>query len=499
MSETSLSTLLHGLAPVTPAEERTIIGLASDSRLARPGDLFLALRGLHHHGLEFLPELHRAGVAAVAWEPPYDGALPAADGLPLIPVAELSRRLGVIAERFHGFPSRDMTLIGVTGTDGKTSCSQFIAQALGLLGMPCGVLGTIGYGLPGHLMPASHTTPDALTLWERLAALREQGVRRLAMEVSSHALEQGRVMGLRFEVAVLTNLTRDHLDYHGSLEAYAAAKRKLFTDYDIRCAVLNLDDAFGRRLAAELVDSVAVIGYGLGRAPADWHGPWLGCRELHALAGGLELAIDTSHWGEARVSSPLLGRFNGANLLAVLGVLLALQVPFGDAVTALERLSTVPGRMERFGGGRGRPLAVVDYAHTPNALEQVLAALREHIHDGRLWCVFGCGGDRDPGKRPQMGAVAERLADRVIVTNDNPRSEAPEAIAEQILAGMRAPERARIILDRGAAIQYALRKAAPGDIVLIAGKGHEDYQLIGGRRLDFSDRIVVRQWLGTAA
>ncbi len=485
----TLGRLLEGFASTPLAADCPITGLCADSRAVEPGDLFLALRGFRHHGLEFLEDVRRAGAAAVAWEPPFPETRPPDPGpSPLVAVEDLGRRQGLIAARFYGQPSRDLELVGITGTDGKTSCAHFLAQASGHEGRPCGLLGTLGYGVFGRLEPAHHTTPDALTLQAWLARLRDQGAKRVAMEVSSHALDQERVAGLRFTVAVLTQLSRDHLDYHGSLEAYAAAKRRLFVSPGLGAAVLNLDDPFGRTLATELRGRTPVVGYGLGRRPDLAVDHWVGGRELRLSEAGLSLIVDSS-WGEGELHSPLLGRFNAGNLLAVLAALVLLGQPFASALERLGRISPVPGRMERVG-----TRAVVDYAHTPHALEQVLAALREHTR-GKLWCVFGCGGDRDPGKRPLMGAIAERLADRVIVTDDNPRSEDPEAIAQHVLEGMARPEQAQRTGDRRAAIHQALGATARGDMVLVAGKGHEDYQLLGEQRLPFSDRAVILDWL----
>jgi len=485
----TLGALLAGLTPVPAALAAIpITGLCEDSRQVQPGDLFLARCGLQRHGLDFLPAVRAARAAAIAWEPPYPDVPVAAD-LPLLAVPALSQRLGLIAARFYGEPAKDLQLIGVTGTDGKTSCVQLIAQAL-YQQAPCGVFGTLGHGLYGQTRPARHTTPDSITVQRLLAELRTAGTRTAVMEVSSHALDQGRVAELRFAVAVLTNLGRDHLDYHGDLETYAAAKARLFRDYRSGAAVLNLDDPFGRRLAAELKDTV--IGYGLGARPAAELQGWVWGEQLTSDVAGLQLHIDSS-WGRGKLHSRLLGRFNAYNLLAALAALLASGMPLPEALAALERAGPIPGRMEPCGGGK-RPLAVIDYAHTPQALEQALLALRAHSR-GRLWCLFGCGGERDPGKRPLMGAIAERLADRVIVTDDNPRGEDPAAIVAQILAGFARPERASVQPDRAAAIRQTLGAAAAGDIVLIAGKGHEDYQQIGAERRPFDDRALARQCL----
>lgn len=491
----SLGELLEGFAEV-PAALATwpVTGLAIDSRQVRAGEVFCALRGRQRHGLEFWDAVRQAGAAVVLWEPPYDGSLPSSDGLPaLVAVPNLQRALGPIASRFYREPSRHLPVTGITGTDGKTSCAHFIAQALsdGEQG-PCGIMGTLGVGCYGATQAATHTTPDALQVQRWLAEVRAAGGRHAVMEASSHALDQGRVNGVEFAVAVLTNLTRDHLDYHGSLEAYAAAKRRLFCDCGPRWGVLNLNDDFGRALFADPTGRFQAIGYGLGARPERLD-RFVWGESLTLTPAGLQLQICSS-WGDGELRAGLLGRFNAHNLLATLATLLALDLPFDQALTRLARTTTVPGRMERLGGASGQPLVVIDYAHTPYALEQVLRALREH-GGGRLWCVFGCGGDRDAGKRPLMGAIAERLADRVIVTDDNPRTENPERIVGDILAGMGQPRAVTVIRDRRAAILHTLAEALAGDVVLIAGKGHEDYQIIGTERRPFSDRAVAQDGL----
>ncbi|MDG4549671.1 MAG: UDP-N-acetylmuramoyl-L-alanyl-D-glutamate--2,6-diaminopimelate ligase [Candidatus Contendobacter sp.] len=487
----TLGDLLAGFVAV-PAElaEQPVGGLAADSGSVRPGDLFFALRGGRRHGLEFLDMARAAGARAVLWEPPYEGSLPGADtAASLLAVPELRQKMGRIASRFYGEPSQRLSVVGITGTDGKTSCAHFIAQALGAADAgPCGILGTLGAGVYGATESSPYTTPDALAVQRWLAGLVAAGRRYAAMEVSSHALDQGRVNGVGFTVAVLTQLSRDHLDYHGTLEAYAAAKRRLFFDCRPVWAVLNLDDAFGRAIAADRDHPSRIVGYGLGERPERLE-RFVWGEKLELSPTGLRLRVRSS-WGDGALEAGLLGRFNAHNLLATLATLLALELPLTEALARLAQTVTAPGRMERLGGGPGEPLVVVDYAHTPHALEQALTALREH-GGGRLWCVFGCGGDRDPGKRPLMGAAAERLADRIIVTDDNPRTEHPERIVAGILAGMRRPAAARIVQDRRAAILGALAEAETDDLVLIAGKGHEDYQIVGTERLPFSDRAVV--------
>jgi UDP-N-acetylmuramoyl-L-alanyl-D-glutamate--2,6-diaminopimelate ligase len=495
-----LGELLEGLAAIDVSEDRDIGGLALDSRCVSPGDLFFACAGGHVHGIRHADQAIAAGAAAVVYEP-FDGAPPRrhVTGTPLIAVDGLARRMGEIAARFHGHPSRDLTVIGITGTNGKTSCCHYVAQTLGTRQEPCGVIGTLGYGLYGALRPASHTTPDALTIQAELARLRDAGARCTAMEVSSHALAQGRVEGVSFAAAVFTNLSHDHLDYHGDLARYGAAKARLFGFPGLRFAVINRGDAFGRELIGAVRPPVRCIEYGLdGGGPAAGRDSlWLWGDIVRLAPSGMEVHVRSS-WGEARVSAPLLGRFNAENLLATLAVLLALGVPLEEAARRVEGLRAVPGRMERFGGKGGAPLVIVDYAHTPDALEQVLTTLAAHPH-ARLWCVFGCGGERDRAKRPLMGAIAARHADRVVLTSDNPRSESPRAIIDDIRSGMPAEAAIEVIADRAAAIRRAIEGAASGDVVLIAGKGHEDYQQIGDQRRPFSDRLEVRSVLGEAA
>jgi len=462
-----------------------VTGLAVDSRKVKPGDLFLAYPGEHADGRRFIDQAIGAGAAAVLWDS-RGFQWNSAWKLPNLGVPELRAHLGDIASHFHGHPSRHLWVAGVTGTNGKTSCSHWIAQSLSRLGRKTAVIGTIGSGFPGALEPALNTTPDAVTLHARLADFRMHGAEACAMEVSSHGIEQGRVGGVEFDVALFTNLSRDHLDYHKTMEDYAAAKAKLFHWPQLKHAIVNLDDRFGQQLAGSIDRSrVNVLGYGLGRGEIAGH-------RLDLSTRGLKLEI-TTPWGAAELDSPMIGGFNASNLLGVLGVLITSDVPLRDAVEALSRVEPVPGRLQMV-REPGAPLVVVDYAHTPDALEKALETLRSTLSgEARLHCVFGCGGDRDPGKRPLMGEVASRLADRVVITSDNPRSENPRAIIDEILAG--AHPNYAIEEDRAMAILQAISGAAPQDVVLIAGKGHETYQEIGGRRLPFDDAEVAREIL----
>lgn len=492
-----LSALLAGLAPVPDLAERVVGSLSLDSREVQPGGLFLACAGGSGHGLAHLQQAIDKGAAAVLWEPDAAWAQDRVDALqarlPLIRVEALGRQASEIAGRFFDYPSRHMQVIGFTGTNGKTSCSQFLAQAL--LPARCGIIGTLGNGFPDALQAGTHTTPDAVALQSILHDLQHQGADVVAMEVSSHALDQGRAAAVHFGAAVFTNLSRDHLDYHGSMADYADSKRRLFQVPDLGCVVLNLDDPFGRELLTQSEPGVTRVGYSLQPIEADTRGldGWLSAESIHSDESGMRIALRGS-WGAGELVSSLLGRFNVSNLLAVLAVLLHLGLPLQDALTRLAGVRTVAGRMQRFGGS-GQPLVVIDYAHTPDALQQVLTTLRPHTR-GRLLCVFGCGGDRDRGKRPQMGEIAEALADLVYVTDDNPRFEDGERIVRDILDGMKQPAKALVQRDRAGAISSAVAQAEAGDLVLIAGKGHEDYQLVNGQVLPFSDAEQVQRALG---
>ena len=456
--------------------------LVSDSRKSAPGVVFAAYPGEARDGRDFIVQAVAQRVDGVLWEADHHQWDPAL-GIPNAGVVGLKSRIGEIAAHVYGEPSRAMHMIGITGTNGKTSVAHWVAQAFARLGQKIAVIGTVGNGFPGALTPALNTTPDAIELQQRLAKYRKQGAVACAMEVSSHGLEQGRVNGTQFNVAVLTNLSRDHLDYHGNMDNYANAKARLFSWPGLDWVVLNVDDAFGQRLESE-VRAARVAGYGFQR------GAVVG-EKLHLSQAGLNLQVRTD-WGNAELEVPLLGRFNAANVLAALTTLLVSDVKLDDACQALAHITPPPGRMQTL-GGHAHPLVVVDYAHTPDALEKVLATLREIVSGGRLICVFGCGGNRDKGKRPLMGKIAAAGADEVWITSDNPRHEAPQHIINEILAG--ATGKPHIEPDRARAIFEAVGGAHHGDVVLIAGKGHEDYQEIAGERLPFSDVAVANKAL----
>jgi len=473
--------------------------LASDSRRVRAGDVFFAYPGDAGDGRSFVAQAIAQGAAAVVYEE-RDFAWDAAWSVPHLAVADLKKNAGPIAHAFNGMPDAAMFTVGVTGTNGKTSCAVWLGQAFARLGESAAVIGTLGVGLfkgrsEVEFDATGYTTPDAVLLAQKLAQVREAGATALAIEVSSIGLEQGRTSGMHFDVALFTNLTRDHLDYHGNMERYEAAKVKLFEWPGLKTAVLNLDDPAGQRLVTHLQNSnrgLPLIGYTLRDAAAqpDIDGvAILRASQFRSRNAGTDFHLE-SPYGAATVRTQLVGHFNVSNALAVLGALMAKNVVLKSAVEAIEALTPAPGRMQQV-GGQDAPMVVIDYAHTPDALQKTLEALRQVAQDrgGQLWCVFGCGGDRDPGKRPQMGAISQ-IAEHVLVTSDNPRSEDPAAIIAQIVAGMDAAHptsRFQAIEDRAAAILSAIKHAAKPDVILLAGKGHEPYQEIKGRKMPFSD------------
>lgn len=459
----------------------------SDSRRVLPGDVFLAFRGEYADGRDYIEMALANGAVAVLWDPADDFAWKPAWQVANLAVPELRARAGIVAGHVCGNPSRAMRVIGITGTNGKTSISHWLAQAFSLLGQKAALIGTVGNGFYGELTQTTHTTPDPVTVQHKLAEYRRQGAHVVTMEVSSHGLDQARVNGVEFHTALFTNLTRDHLDYHHTMEAYGAAKEKLFHWQDLQNAVINVDDAFGREMAGRLDRSrVRVITYGLEQGDVR-------PLTLSNSLDGLQLRVETP-WGEADIRSGLLGRFNAANLLACLAALCANGVDLSIAAQVLGKIQPARGRMQRIGGVH-EPLLVIDYAHTPDSLEKALSTLAEIRPQGsRLFCVFGCGGDRDTGKRPMMGAIAERIADVAVVTSDNPRSEKPQAIVDDVLAGMKKGNR-HVEVDRDRAIHWAVSEARAGDIVLIAGKGHEEYQDINGVKRPFSDFRVAEDAL----
>jgi UDP-N-acetylmuramoyl-L-alanyl-D-glutamate--2,6-diaminopimelate ligase len=471
--------------------------LAADSRACAPGVAFVAYPGETSDGRAHIADALRRGCAAVLWEAE-NFAWHADWRIPNAQVRGLRRQAGALANAFYGRPSEAMWMCGVTGTNGKTSCSQWLAALLGAEGEPTAVIGTLGAGFPGSdagFAPLVNTTPGAIELHALLDELRRKGARAVAMEVSSHALVQERVNGVAFDCALFTNLTHDHLDYHGSMDAYADAKARLFDTPGLAAAVLNLDDVRGVQFAQRLAGrGLRTIGYALSPSAVVQGSvtEFIAARDIRIAGDAMDVTLESS-WGGARTLIRQLGRYNVSNALGVLGCLVAHGARFADAAARLADLPAVPGRMQQLGGG-ACPLVVVDYAHTPDALEKVLNALRPATaaRGGTLVAVFGAGGDRDPSKRPLMGRVAAQFADFVVLTSDNPRSEDPLAILAAIESGVGeaiggAMRRCALEPDRARAIEAAVGGAAAGDVVLIAGKGHETYQEVAGRRLAFSD------------
>ncbi len=482
--------------------------LVSDSRRVEPGDTFLAYAGKKVDARKFIPEAIKAGANAILWEKKNFSWNPEWQ-LPALPIAGLKAKTGHIASHVYGHPSEKLWLVGITGTNGKTSCSHWVAQAMSVLNSNIAVIGTLGNGFIDALEPTINTTPDGVLLQQMMADYLHQGADSVAIEVSSHGIVQERINGAVFSVAVLTNLSHDHLDYHGSMDAYATAKAKLFFWPGLKHAVLNLDEVYGVELSRQLENKdTQVIGYGFMQPEMSSENPGnLSIVRGSNLQSSIQgLSFDVEYKGECgHVVIDLIGRFNASNLLAVLSTLLAKGTKFVDAVYAIQQVKPIAGRMEKYGGGE-LPFVIVDYAHTPDALSKVLVTLREIIkhslrerqsknNKAKLLCVFGCGGERDQAKRELSGEVTTRLADEVIITNDNPRQESPQKIIDEIVAGTHVDANFRIEEDRAAAIRQAIYSAGKGDVVLIAGKGHEDYQEINGKKIPFSDAKIVRQTL----
>jgi UDP-N-acetylmuramoyl-L-alanyl-D-glutamate--2,6-diaminopimelate ligase len=472
----SLGDLLDGLEGAVAS--LPVAGIKLDSRQVQPGDLFIACLGHNTDGRAFINEAVSFGAAAVFADKSGDYLSDSeCQGVPVIVVSDLAQQLSAIAGQFYNNPSRSLSLMGVTGTNGKTSCTHFTVQLLNYLQERGATIGTLGSGIDNKYSEGINTTPDAISIQSLLADWAKQSIKLVAMEVSSHGLEQGRVAALEFQGALFTNLSRDHLDYHGTMESYGEAKSKLFQQAGLSFAVINKDDDFSGQIKACVAEDVKVISYSLSDSSADV------CAEnIQFYGGGFSCHIKTP-WGEEELTSSLLGEFNLSNLLGVISILCAAGYPLSSLVDAAKALTAVPGRMERVTSFADVEV-VIDYAHTPDALEAALKSMRAHAEE-KLWCVFGCGGDRDTGKRPQMGAIAHELADHVVVTSDNPRSESPEKIISDIVAGFSSD--VLIKTDRAAAIEFAILNAKPGDNILIAGKGHEAYQQIGAEKFSFSD------------
>ena len=486
------------LAPWVPgAPERPLREMTLDSRQAASGDLFVAIAGHQADGRRFIPQAIAQGVAAVIAEADgvaEDGHITEMHGVPVIYLAQLPQRLSALAGRFYQQPGEQLRLIGVTGTNGKTTTTQLLAQWANLLGETGAVMGTVGNGLYGQLISTENTTGSAVDVQHVLHSLVEKGATVAAMEVSSHGLVQHRVAALPFAAAAFTNLSRDHLDYHGDMARYEAAKWLLFSEHHVGQMIINADDEVGFRWLQNLPDAVAVTME--NNLQPGCRGRWLKATGVNYHDNGASVTFESS-WGNGVIDSRLMGAFNVSNLLVALATLLSLGYPLDGLIATAGQLQPVCGRMEVF-STPGKATVVVDYAHTPDALEKALEAARLHCK-GQLWCVFGCGGDRDKGKRPLMGAIAEQFSDVVVITDDNPRGEEPAAIVGDILAGLLDAGRARVVHGRAQAVTNVIMQAKEDDVVLVAGKGHEDYQLVGNRRLDYSDRLTVARLLGVVA
>lgn len=483
-----LPTLAELLPDCAGVPAVAVHGIASDTRHLDAGFVFFAVRGRGSHGLDYLDQARQAGIGAVVWDAS-TGTEPAGVDVPAIAVEGLAARLGDIADRFYGHPSEHLGVIGVTGTNGKTTVAWLIAQALDILGRPCAYLGTLGHGLGEVRAATGMTTPPAIELHGRLAEFVAAGADFAAIEVSSHALTQRRVDGVRFDTALFTNLSRDHLDYHDSMDDYFASKSQLFLDCGPRHRIVNIDTGYGTRLAELCGPDVVTVSTRIERV-ADGR-PYLIVRGARPGPLGSNVSFDSA-WGSSTFATAMPGDFNVANAALVVALLLSKGIALDEACDVVALVGAPPGRMQRV--AMDGPAVFIDFAHTPQALESVAKALRGHCA-GRLWCVFGCGGDRDPGKRPQMGEVAERDCDRVIITSDNPRGEEPASIIADIVAGLARPNDAIVIEDRASAIAWTVAQAADSDVVLVAGKGHEAYQETRAGRIPFSDQAVAEKAL----
>jgi UDP-N-acetylmuramoyl-L-alanyl-D-glutamate--2,6-diaminopimelate ligase len=494
--------LICELLPFNVKYEVEITGLTQDSRQVQKGDLFCAYPGLHTDGRNYIAQAIDKGAVAILMEPiEYNELQSRYTHIPIIMIPQLQSQLSAIAARFYGYPSHNMTLIGVTGTNGKTSCTHFIAQCLAYTGHSCGVIGSMSNGIyhadgtyESLEKNAYHlTTPDAISLQRILYVLKKRDIHTVALEASSHGIAQGRLNALQFSIAAFTNLSHDHLDYHATMEAYAATKRRLFEWPQLQYAVLNQDDAYSARWKETLAPHITTYTYGIGMTASNTQ--FLNHCSAHAIQHktlGLSATIK-SPWGEIVFNNQnLFGAFNLSNILLVITVLGILDIPLADITSAIHQLRPIKGRMEKL---KGKPMVIIDYAHTPDALQRTLESIT--VESGELWCIFGCGGNRDRSKRPLMGAIAERYAHHVIITEDNPRYEDPQNIIKEIYSGLTQPEKAMIFQARKEAIQYAIQNAKPDDVILIAGKGHETYQMIKNEKIPFSDHEIAEETLAS--
>ena len=501
-NEVALDYLLEGFIEddlIEACQGITINTLVQDNRKARNGNLFIAYQGFNTHGLLYAQDAVAKGASVVLWDGDLENRNEILDSISnkvlCVHCEDLKNKVGAIASRYYEQPSLSMNTIGVTGTDGKTSVAHFLAQCLDAHDVHCGVLGTLGNGFINDLHPTGLTTVDALHIHKMLFDIQQAGAKHVVMEVSSHGLDQGRVNGVAFTTAVFTNIATDHLDYHGTLDNYAAAKKRLFCTPGLGTAVINLDDEYGRSLAKEVREHVCVWGYSLNAdvtAYKEYADYFVNAVEIKPFERGCHLSVETPG-GSAKFDIPLIGRFNVANALAVLSTLLVSRLSFDDAVNSLAAVHPVDGRVEIISED-DKPVVVVDYAHTEQGLKAVCQSVRDHF-SGEMWCVFGCGGDRDRSKRALMAKVAEQYADKIIVTTDNPRHEDPQKIVDEVMAGFSSVANVEAMLDRRQAIDIAIANAQPGDVVLLAGKGHETSQIVGDVHIAFDDRRVAHEFL----
>lgn len=493
-----LNTFLNSIDLVGDFSDINIAGLAIDSRKVKPGDLFFAYSGCNVDGNDFIEGAIANGAVAVICDSTKEN-FSRYPHIPIIQIKSLKQHLGSIIAKFYALCDgtsktylETMEFIGITGTSGKTSCMQLLTQALNLLKKKTSMIGTIGYGTPGHLTPQQLTTPDPLLLQNILHQFSLEGTETVVMETSSHSLDQDRVSGLPFSLGIFTNLSRDHLDYHHDMETYAKAKHRLFEKSTLKFGVFNLDDPISLKWMKEFSSKLSVCGYSQNSGLSSEFSSAVVVSDIKLTQEGIEAFIKTP-WGAGKLKSQLIGTFNVSNLLAVIAALGLLGYPLKEILNVMPKLTPVIGRMQLLGGG-DQPLVVIDFSHKPDALEQALRALRHHC-EGKLKVIFGCGGDRDLGKRPMMGAIAEKLADEVIITNDNVRTEDPVKITDAILAGCKHPKLIRVIHDRAKAIHVGISESSPKDVILLAGKGHEAYQIIGDQKLPFDEVALVNKAL----
>lgn len=484
-----LSDLLQSIITLPTAADRQFTGLSIDTRQLQPGNIFIALSGTQTSGALYIDQAVAKQACAVLVErSKYFASISYQQQVVIIPIPNLAHHLGELAARFYHYPSKSLQIIGVTGTNGKTSCTHYLAQSLQYLNKPCGLIGTLGSGLYGQLKFTGMTTPDAITLQHELELLRDIGAKTIAMEVSSHSIAQERINSLEFEVGMFTNLTQDHLDYHGDMATYAEVKRSFLASKAVKQLVINVDDQYGRKWAQTLKKDKPVYTYSVTDSGAQ-HNNHVYVKNVQLNLNGIQAEL-YSPWGISPISLPLIGQFNLSNALAVFTGLCVIDTPFADAISSINVLKPVDGRMQVLGGNKMQPLVIVDYAHTPDALEKVLSALHHH-KKGKLYCVFGCGGERDKAKRPLMAKIASRWADHIYVTNDNPRREKPESIIADIMHGFNSREAVTVEFDRSHAIANSIQSATIQDCILIAGKGAEAYQQVGEDKVPFSDVAEV--------